>query len=91
MGGPLQGRGTGTRRPGEELRPGELRTAGKGVDAARKLGQGAGHAPGGQASQDGTGGQITGGLGNMRVNKIGVSNPIILIMLSHIHNTANLT
>ncbi len=31
------------------MRPGELRTAGKGVDAARKLGQGAGHAPGGQA------------------------------------------
>ena len=49
LGGPLRGRGTGTRRPGEELRPGELRTAGKGVDAARKLGQGAGHAPGGQA------------------------------------------
>ena len=31
------------------MRPGELRTAGKGVDAARKLGQRAGHAPGGQA------------------------------------------
>jgi hypothetical protein len=47
LGGPLQGRETGTKRPGEELRPGDLRTAGKGVDAARKLGQGAGHAPGG--------------------------------------------
>ena len=49
LGGSLQGRGTGTRRPGKELRPGEPRTAGKKVDAARKLGQGAGHAPGGQA------------------------------------------
>ncbi len=49
MRGPLQGRGTGARIPGVELRPGELRTAGKGVDAARKLGQGAGLAPGGQA------------------------------------------
>ena len=28
LGGPLQGRETGTRRTGEELRPGELRTAG---------------------------------------------------------------
>jgi hypothetical protein len=44
-------RGTGARRPGEELRPGELMTAGKGVDVARKLRQGAGHAPGGQASR----------------------------------------
>ena len=42
-------RGTGTSRPGEELRPGELRTAGKGVDAAIKLGQRAGHAPDWQA------------------------------------------
>ncbi len=41
---PLQGMETG-----EELRPGELRTAGKGVDAAIKLGQRTGHAPGGQA------------------------------------------
>ena len=49
MEGPLQGMGTGTRRPGEELRPGVLRTAGKGVDAAIKLGQRTGHAPGGQA------------------------------------------
>ena len=61
LGGPLQGRGTGTRRPGEELRPGELRTAGKGVDAARKLGQGAGHAPGGQA-RTGTGDKLPEGL-----------------------------
>ena len=49
LGGPIQGRGTGTRRPGEELRPGALRTAGKGVDAAIELGQRTGHAPGGQA------------------------------------------
>ena len=49
VGRTVTGQGAGTRRPGEELRPGELRTAGKGVDAARKLGQGAGHAPGGQA------------------------------------------
>ena len=46
LGGPLQGRGTGIGRPVGELRPGELRLAEKGVDAARKLGQGAGHAPG---------------------------------------------
>ena len=45
-GGPLQGRGTGTRRPGGELRPEELRTAEKGVDATRKLEQGTEHAPG---------------------------------------------
>ncbi len=45
-------RGTGTSRPGEELRPGELRTAGKGVDAAIKLGQRTGHAPRGQAITD---------------------------------------
>ena len=31
------------------MRPGELRTAEKGVDAASKLGQGAGHVSGGQA------------------------------------------
>ncbi len=46
LGGPLQGRGTGTRRPGEELRPGELRTVEKGVDAEIKWGQRTGHAPG---------------------------------------------
>ncbi len=49
LGGPLQGRGTRTRRPGEELRPGELRTAGKAVDAPIKFGQRTEHAPGGQA------------------------------------------
>ena len=42
LGGSLEGRGTGTRRPGGELRPGEVRMAQKG-------GQGAGHASGGQA------------------------------------------
>ncbi len=51
------GSGTGTRRPGEELRPGELRTAGKEVDAAIKLGQRTGHAPGGQA-RTGPGGKL---------------------------------
>ncbi len=40
LGGPLQGRGTGKGRPGREWRPGKLRTAKKGVDAARKLEQG---------------------------------------------------
>ena len=51
LGGPLKGGGTGTRRPWEDLRPGGLRTAEKGVNVARKLEQGVGHAP-----EDGSGG-----------------------------------